>query len=184
MTAARSRVPGAPSPSHNPTPPPLSLSRKVLIWSGAETLAEYMVNFDQLVHSSRNDNYRFNVELCLTSYLAVLLIFAVHGQASGKKYTHYELLWYFGRKVGACSMEIERHQSLWNFVRITTKISSILNFTGYRFHPASLSLGDPCTGNSECAVTHSVCLAVDEANYTCQCKENYVAVDGSCVPRE
>ena len=37
-------------------------------------------------------------------------------------------------------------------------------------------------------MTNSLCLAVDAAtrdlNFTCQCKENYVTVDGSCVPRE
>ena len=62
-------------------------------------------------------------------------------------------------------------------------------YTRFLFHPAPLSLlGRPCVGNSECAVTHSLCLAVDAAardlNFTCQCKENYVHVDGICVPRE
>ena len=58
-----------------------------------------MVHSDQLVPGLRND-YRFKFELCLTPpYLAVLLIFAVYGQASGRKYKHYDYYNILGERV-------------------------------------------------------------------------------------
>ena len=55
-------------------------------------------------------------------------------------------------------------------------------------HTASLSLDEPCTGNRECVVRHSLCLPVDAAqrdmNFTCQCKQGYEPVDGRCLPRK
>ena len=55
-------------------------------------------------------------------------------------------------------------------------------------HTASLSLDEPCTGNRECVVRHSLCLPVDAAqrdmNFTCQCKQGHDSVDGRCLPRK
>ena len=76
-------------------------------------LAEDMVHFDQSVHSSSND-YRFKFELCLTPpYLAVLLIFAVHGQASGKRCKHDDYYVYnvLGERVSSVLYQIH-HLSL------------------------------------------------------------------------